>query len=335
MEKYPEPITLKPYSNKIQEKIYVCHCDDVTLDEILEEIGDRKYISVDEIKHTTRLGMGACRGKRCIKRLKQTLLSKNIQILGDATPRGPLSNQLTMAELYPRSSKEKIIVNYGKGPDKKIKTKVLIAGGGIAGSALFRYFAEEGFKPILINHDRGASWRNIAGGRPAFTVPEISDIATHNLEIFKELQQLRDIHFKQTRYVTFAHDESTYKLLEKSTKWSDAYLIDPKDFVKEISPTFNPNLKTYIAALITRNCWQASPGLVIDLIRNIGIAHGGIIWEDSKLIDIEKNGTYKSLVLHHDEQYYEAESEIFANALGPSADILLKTAVLIQVYTPR
>ena len=323
-ENYPQPIELKKYDGKIESKTYVCHCDDVSMDEILEEIGDRKYISIDEIKHTTRLGMGACRGKRCIKRLKQAITAKNIQILGDATPRGPLSNQLTMGELYPKSIKEKVLIQSNKSEIKKVKTSVLIAGGGIGGSALYRYFAEAGFKPILINYDRGASWRNIAGGRPAFTVPEISDIATHNLEIFKELQKLRNINFKQTRYITFAHDEATYKALEKSIEWSDAYLIEPKDFVKEISPNFNPNLKTYNAALITHNCWQATPGIVIDLLRSIGNENGGEIWEDSQLIDIEKNGQYKALVKHHDGSYYEVTSDHFVNALGPNGAVFAR-----------
>jgi len=332
-DKYPEPIQLKKYEGTSESKTYVCHCDDVTMDEILDEIGDRKYISVDEIKHTTRLGMGACRGKRCIKRLKQAIADKNIQVIGDATPRGPLSNQLTMGELYPKSIKEKIIINHRKNKIKKIKTKVLIAGGGIAGSALFRYFSEAGYEPILINYDRGASWRNIAGGRPAFTVPEISDIATHNLEIFKELQKIKNINFKQIRYVTFAHDEASYKALEKSIEWSDAYLIEPKDFVKEISPNFNPNLKTYNAALITHNCWQATPGIVIDLLRAIGSEKGGEIWEDSQLIDIEKNEIYQALIKHHDGTYYEIECEHFVNALGPKgAEFAKKLGIDTGIY---
>ena len=66
---YPEPVRLTKTTYKPVEKTYVCHCDDVSMDEILETIGDRKFISADEVKHTTRLGMGACRGKRCIKRL--------------------------------------------------------------------------------------------------------------------------------------------------------------------------------------------------------------------------------------------------------------------------
>ena len=71
-DSYPEPVTFSPAST-VESKEYVCHCEDVNVEEIMAVIGDRKYISVDEIKHTTRLGMGACRGKRCIRRLKSSI----------------------------------------------------------------------------------------------------------------------------------------------------------------------------------------------------------------------------------------------------------------------
>jgi len=43
-ENYPESIEFKPYEYKSTMPTYICHCDDVTLDEILEAIGDRKFI---------------------------------------------------------------------------------------------------------------------------------------------------------------------------------------------------------------------------------------------------------------------------------------------------
>jgi hypothetical protein len=85
---------------------------------------------------------------------------------------------------------------------------------------LFRYLAEAGQKPVLINYGRGASWRNIAGGRPAFSIPELSDIAARNLEIFKELQKIKNIDFAPINYVNFAHNEEMYKALEASMAWS-------------------------------------------------------------------------------------------------------------------
>jgi glycine/D-amino acid oxidase-like deaminating enzyme/Fe-S-cluster-containing hydrogenase component 2 len=320
-ENYPEAIKLTPTKVTIESDTYVCHCDDVTLEEILATIGDRQFISVDEIKHTTRLGMGACRGKRCIKRLKQTLRGSGITIVGDATPRGPLSNQVGIGEVYPRQTHEKIITQTSGKPLEVIKVASIVAGGGIGGSALFRYLAEAGQKPLLLNFGRGASWRNIAGGRPAFSLPEIADIATHNLEIFKELQKIKNIDFHQTRYITFAHDEETLKTCENSMSWSDASMVYPKDFGKVISPFMNPSLNKYLAALVTQNCWQATPGRVIDLIRRIGIDNGGKILEDCQLIDVTRSGkTYHILVRDHNKQYKEFQTEVFINALGPEGE---------------
>jgi glycine/D-amino acid oxidase-like deaminating enzyme/thioredoxin reductase/Fe-S-cluster-containing hydrogenase component 2/bacterioferritin-associated ferredoxin/ferredoxin len=323
-DNYPEKVIMKE-SEAVESETYVCHCDDVTLEEILNVVGDRKFISVDEIKHTTRLGMGACRGKRCIPRLKQSIRKYGITIVGDATPRGPLSNQVTLGDLYPSNQKEKVLVCDHKKEVKKVKVEALVAGGGIGGSALFRYLAEKGKKPLLINYGRGASWRNIAGGRPNFSVPELSDIAVHNLEIFKELQKIKNVDFLPIDYVTFAHDEAMYKALEASMAWSDAEMIEPKDFSKRISPYINPKLDKYKSALITHNCWQATPGRVVDLIRQIGIKNGGEVKEDCKLINIEKTGnTYKVLVQDHDKTYIEFETAVFINALGPDGDKFAK-----------
>jgi glycine/D-amino acid oxidase-like deaminating enzyme/thioredoxin reductase/Fe-S-cluster-containing hydrogenase component 2/bacterioferritin-associated ferredoxin len=317
-EHYPGPIIFKPYVQEPKETTYVCHCDDVTLDEVMETIGDRKFISVDEVKHTTRLGMGACRGKRCIKRLKTTLLGSGISIVGEPTPRGPLSNQVAMGELFPRVVHENVITGVKGQTPKRIRVKSLVAGGGIGGSALFRYLGEAGMEPVLLNYGRGASWRNIAGGRPNFSLPELSDIAVHNHEIFKELQTIHNIDYRPISYVTFAHDDNMCKALVESMSWSDASMVEPRDFVKEISPRINPNLNTYLSALITRDCWQATPGRVIDLIRRMGIDKGGRVEEDCKLIDVNKvDGVYRILVKNHQQEDIEFETEIFINALGP------------------
>ncbi|MCK9203535.1 MAG: FAD-dependent oxidoreductase [Bacteroidales bacterium] len=320
-ENYPSPIKFKPSNQEAREVTYICHCDDVTLDEILERIGDRKFISVDEVKHTTRLGMGACRGKRCVKRLKSALAGSGISIVGDPTPRGPLSNQVSMGELYPRNVHERVITGTNGQKPKKIQVKSVVAGGGMAGSSLFRYLSEAGMKPVLINHGRGSSWRNIAGGRPNFSVPELSDIAVHNHEIFKDLQKIHNIDYRPDLYVTFAHDDSMYQSLIASMAWSNAYMVEPKDFQKEIAPGLNPNLKTYQAALITRDCWQATPGRVIDLVRRLGINNGGVVEEDCKVVDVNRiNDKYFILVQNHQKEYIEYETGIFINALGPGGE---------------
>ena len=318
-DNYPEPLQPKPLLEDTAGPTYICHCDDVTLDDVLKVVGDRTFISIDEIKHTTRLGMGPCRGKRCIPRLKTALRAKGIEIVGDATPRAPLSNQLNLGELYPpKRGDEHRVAN--RSDFKKIEVGALIAGGGIAGSALFRYMADSGLNPVLVNADRGSSWRNIGGGRTAFSLPELAEIAEHNHAIFKELQKISNIDYKTTRYINLAHDEPTFNALDASRAWSDAYMVDPKNFQKEISPYFSTKSKRYLGALITNDCWQATPGKVVDLIRNMGISAGGRIVEDCKVLEVMKEGsTYSILVLTHDKKYVEFRTEIFVNALGAGA----------------
>lgn len=112
---------------------------------------------------------------------------KGIELVGDATPRAPLSTRFVLGEMYPQ---RQIADTYKVDSGKQVrKTEVLIAGGGIGGSALFRYFAEAGKKTVLINADRGSSWRNIGGGRPAFSIPELAEIARNNQTIFEETQK--------------------------------------------------------------------------------------------------------------------------------------------------
>lgn len=327
-ENYPEEIDFKQ-EPECESETYVCHCEDVSLDELLSAIGDRKYISVDEVKHITRLGMGPCRGKRCIPRLRMKLREKGIELVGDATPRAPLSTRFVLGEMYPQ---RQIADTYKVDSGKQVrKTEVLIAGGGIGGSALFRYFAEAGKKTVLINADRGSSWRNIGGGRPAFSIPELAEIARNNQTIFEETQKEYDIHYREIRYITFAHDEATYNDLERSCGWSNAYLIDKKDFQKEVSPYFNTNQNTYFAAQISQHCWQATPGRVIDFIRNKGKERQGEVWEDTHLVEVHKNGgKYHVLLYTHDKQYIEYECDHFVNALGYSAE---RFARMLGLYT--
>ncbi|MCX6270703.1 MAG: FAD-dependent oxidoreductase [Bacteroidetes bacterium] len=122
-----------------------------------------------------------------------------------------------------------------------------------------------------------------------------------------------------------AHDEETYRSLEAAMSWSDAYIVEPKDFAKEISSFINPSLTLYKAAQVTRDCWQATPGRVIDLIRRMGIEHGGKVWEDCQLVDVHKNGKkYIALAIDHEKNYIEFHCDLFINALGSECEIFSK-----------
>ncbi|MDD3875950.1 MAG: FAD-dependent oxidoreductase [Bacteroidales bacterium] len=317
-----EKISIKPYTEKTVGDIYMCHCDDVKMDEVMALIGDRKFITVDEVKHNTHLGMGPCRGKRCLARLNQNLRPLGITLTGTATPRAPMSNQISIGELYPPNVKVNYITNVNNKSTRIVEVKSFIAGGGIGGSSLFRYMAEAGLKPLMINFGFGSSWRNIAGGRPVFSMPELTDIARHNLELFRELSKTAKIDFRLINYITFAHDQKMYKDLEDSMAWQDSKMIEPKDFNKEISPYYNKNNNKYIAALKTRDCWQATPGKVIEALRRIGVQKGGTVLENTEIIDVsKKDNKYIILVKTHDADFVEYHTELFINALGYNAHV--------------
>jgi glycine/D-amino acid oxidase-like deaminating enzyme len=256
-----------------------------------------------------------------VPRARQVLQAHGIELTGDSTPRAPLASQVTLGDVYSPGQKDVFISPEARGT-RRAETAVLIVGGGIAGSAAFRYFAEEGLKPVLINYDRGSSWRCIGGGRPTFSNPDITDIANHNLEIFRSIQADRNIDFKMTRYVNLVHDDATYRALDASRAWSDAYMIDRKDFCRVISPRWNSESDAWSAALVTNNCWQATPGRVIAYIRSVAVAAGGTLKEECELIHVEKSGDgrFRALVREHDGCYTEYTCDHFINAMGGEAE---------------
>ena len=245
-----------------------------------------------------------------------------------------MANQITIGELYPSTVKEKIITNVYNKKLKIVEVKSFVAGGGIGGSSLFRYLAEAGMEPTMINYEFGSSWRNIAGGRPGFSMPELTDIARHNLEIFKDLAAKAHIDFQLINYITFAHDENMYKVLQDSMAWQDGQMLSPNQFKAEVSPYFNENNSKYLAALKTGDCWQATPGKVIEALRQTGIKNGGCVIENCEIIDLEKSGdTYKIIVRTNDKEYVEYHTPVFINALGyKGGDFALKIGINTGLY---
>jgi len=183
----------------------------------------------------------------------------------------------------------------------------------------------------MINYGFGSSWRNIAGGRSAFSLPELTEIARQNLEMFEQLQQYMNIDFRKINYITFAHDQDMYKTLEESMKWQKARMIFPDEFKKEISPYFNSKVNDYIAALNTEDCWQATPGKVMEALRKAGIENGGTLLEETEMLDVEKSGDkYKIIVRNNTGEFIEYHTPVFINALGDQGE---KFARLLGIET--
>ena len=96
---------------------------------------------------------------------RQALRNHGIEVIGELLP----EDYRNLVEISAVSNREGGTFITSTALPNRLPLKWARAGGGIAGSATFRYLAEAGFAPILINMDRGSSWRNIALAVSLFT----------------------------------------------------------------------------------------------------------------------------------------------------------------------
>lgn len=68
-------------------ELIICRCEEVTQGEILKAIEEGAQ-SLNDIKRTTRAGMGLCQGRTC-QRLVAQLLQEHGRQLGKVVPRPP------------------------------------------------------------------------------------------------------------------------------------------------------------------------------------------------------------------------------------------------------
>lgn len=88
--------------SQIDEKVYICRCEEITKEEIEKAIKDGAK-TLAGIKRRTNAGMGLCQGRSC-NRLIQQMLSKT-QVL------------------------ENILPNKARSPVRTVKIRELIKGG--------------------------------------------------------------------------------------------------------------------------------------------------------------------------------------------------------------
>lgn len=76
----------------MDEKTIICRCSDVTLEQVRDLIKEG-YVTYDEIKRITRIGMGPCQGKTCgqlVLREIAIATGQNIKDLKFQTTRPPV-----------------------------------------------------------------------------------------------------------------------------------------------------------------------------------------------------------------------------------------------------
>ncbi|NLM71440.1 MAG: (2Fe-2S)-binding protein [Synergistaceae bacterium] len=67
------------------EKVYVCRCEEITMDEIHEWI-DRGYDTVEELKRVLRVGMGPCQGRGCQDIIMREIAKKTGKPITEVEP---------------------------------------------------------------------------------------------------------------------------------------------------------------------------------------------------------------------------------------------------------
>jgi NAD(P)H-nitrite reductase large subunit len=61
----------------MNSKEYICRCEEVTKEEVLQAIREGKQ-TLKSIKRATRAGMGACQGRTCSKLITTLLLREGV-----------------------------------------------------------------------------------------------------------------------------------------------------------------------------------------------------------------------------------------------------------------
>lgn len=76
----------------MEENTIICRCSDVTLKQVRDLIREG-YVTYDEIKRITRIGMGPCQGKTCGQLVMREIASatgQNINSIKFQTTRPPV-----------------------------------------------------------------------------------------------------------------------------------------------------------------------------------------------------------------------------------------------------
>jgi NAD(P)H-nitrite reductase large subunit len=68
--------------NNVEKNIFICRCEDITLEEIEKAIEDG-CTTLDEIKQFLRCGMGPCQGRICMPQIAEILSKKTDKPIKD------------------------------------------------------------------------------------------------------------------------------------------------------------------------------------------------------------------------------------------------------------
>ena len=91
-----------------KEKTFVCRCEDLTEQDVLDAIHDG-YTDLEELRRILRIGMGPCQGRICINLVKKILereTGEKVSEISYPTNRPPLI-PVSLAALAKKEGKKK------------------------------------------------------------------------------------------------------------------------------------------------------------------------------------------------------------------------------------
>lgn len=235
---------LKSFKKNFKDKNYVCRCEEVTYEKVLELI-DAGYTNLNQLRRVARIGMGPCRGLQCrtvveailqsyakiskkeileVKNSRRTIFRAPIKriTLGEASKLNFSQDELIKIRSIEeaRTIPLEIHDNF-RSPYIEEKTsfrkKIIIVGAGIAGVSTAYELAKLGFDGIIVLEKEfissGASSAALGGIRTGFSSENKIKRAEYGLDFYKNFSNKfkKDIGWFQGGYVYLAYDEKTYE----------------------------------------------------------------------------------------------------------------------------
>lgn len=346
-------------------KTYVCRCEEVTYDEIVEYI-KKGYTTINELKRLTRVGMGQCRGLSCTSViegiLKQELKQTPNDILEVKKHRRsifrPPVKRITLGEAaklkfsddeiklfegieHVRTVPQELVNTFiaeNHIPEKKLKAKHVIIGGGIGGVMTAWNLAQMGESDVIVLEKdflaAGKTGAALGGIRTGFNTANKVARAKHGLEVYKNAKTLigEDVGWYQGGYVYLSFDENQDQLFKNSFKtWEEApvqfyYTANKNEFNKFVPGV---DVDRIVSLVHFPEAGGANPFRATYMFAESAKKKGVRFINNQEVVNLNiVNGAIKSVITFDkkENKYVEIECENAVNAAGTNAVKVSKMA---------
>ena len=350
--------TLQNQLPSLDLNAYVCRCEEVTYQDVLDLIKNG-VTNINDIKRLKRVGMGQCRGLSCTSVieniLKQELKQSKEHILNIKKNRRtmyrPPIKRITLGEAAKlKFSKEEIklfegietvrtipqeIINTFVAQkveiSEKLKSKYVIIGGGITGIFTAWWLAKLGASDITVIESNflssGQTGACLGGIRTGFNTKGKVKRAQKGLEVYQNAFDLiqEDVGWYQGGYAYLSFDEATNKLFNDSfTTWNQAqvsfqYLTDKNTFNQIVPGVDSERVSSMV---YFPESGGANPFRATYMFAKDAQRMGVKIYTNHEVIDILKNNQQVSGVIISDKEkkiYKNIACEHVINCAGTSS----------------